>query len=92
MINNNFRKYLDYELNDRMSNIIDELTEILEQEKLPQLRSHTSQTCTRKVNKILEKVGEEAIETIIAAKDHNQRIDQSGEAVIHETADLGFIQ
>ena len=40
------------------------------------------------LNKILEKVGEEGVETILAAKD----ADSSGEAhdVIYETADLWF--
>ena len=74
-----------------MSNIIDELTEILEQRKTASTKeSYVANLNAQGINKILEKVGEEAIETIIAAKDHNQRIDQSGEAVIHETADLWF--
>lgn len=74
-----------------MSNIINELTEILEQRKTASTKeSYVANLHAQGINKILEKVGEEAIETIIAAKDHNQRIDQSGEAVIHETADLWF--
>ena len=74
-----------------MSNIIDELTEILKQRKFASSEeSYVANLHAQGINKILEKVGEEAIETIIAAKDHNQRIDQSGEAVIHETADLWF--
>lgn len=40
------------------------------------------------LNKILEKVGEEAVETIIAAKDCST--DGPGDAVIRETADLWF--
>ncbi|MDZ7685191.1 MAG: phosphoribosyl-ATP diphosphatase [Gammaproteobacteria bacterium] len=38
------------------------------------------------LNKILEKVGEEAVETIIAAKEHGGE----GDEVIRETADLWF--
>ncbi|MBF0614779.1 MAG: phosphoribosyl-ATP diphosphatase [Magnetococcales bacterium] len=38
----------------------------------------------RGLDKILEKVGEEAIETVIAAKNGDQA------AIIHETADLWF--
>jgi len=40
------------------------------------------------LNKILEKVGEEATETIIAAKDAQHSGDNS--EVIYETADLWF--
>jgi phosphoribosyl-ATP pyrophosphohydrolase len=74
-----------------MSNIIDELTEILEQRKTASTKeSYVANLHAQGINKILEKVGEEAIETIIAAKDHDKTIDQSREAVIHETADLWF--
>ena len=74
-----------------MSNIIDELTEILEQRKAASPKeSYVANLHAQGINKILEKVGEEAIETIIAAKDHDKAIDQSKEAVIHETADLWF--
>tara|TARA_B100000700_G_scaffold183813_1_gene202699 strand:- start:57 stop:392 length:336 start_codon:yes stop_codon:yes gene_type:complete len=74
-----------------MSNIIDELTEILEQRKTASTKeSYVANLYAQGINKILEKVGEEALETIIAAKDHDQTIDQSKEAVIHETADLWF--
>ncbi|WP_372861926.1 phosphoribosyl-ATP diphosphatase [Spongiibacter sp.] len=40
------------------------------------------------LNKILEKVGEEAVETVIAAKDAERSGDLS--EVIYETADLWF--
>lgn len=40
------------------------------------------------LNKILEKVGEEAVETILAARDVEQGADQ--QKLIHETADLWF--
>lgn len=40
------------------------------------------------LNKILEKVGEEAIETVLAAKDAER--DQDNSKLIYETADLWF--
>jgi phosphoribosyl-ATP pyrophosphohydrolase len=40
------------------------------------------------LNKILEKVGEEAVETILAARDIENDIDKS--KLVHETADLWF--
>ncbi|PCJ43738.1 MAG: phosphoribosyl-ATP diphosphatase [SAR86 cluster bacterium] len=40
------------------------------------------------LNKILEKVGEEAVETILAARDVEQSDDKS--KLIYETADLWF--
>lgn len=43
------------------------------------------------LDKILEKVGEEAFETVIAAKTAEQnKTDKSREDVIYETADLWF--
>ncbi len=49
--------------------------------------SYVAQLNEQGLNKILEKVGEEAVETILAAKDHGSA---SGDAVIRETADLWF--
>lgn len=40
------------------------------------------------LNKILEKVGEEAVETILAARDVEQGADRS--KLVYETADLWF--
>ena len=74
-----------------MSNIIDELTEILKQRKTASsTESYVANLHAQGINKILEKVGEEAIETIIAAKEYDQKVDQRRNAVIHETADLWF--
>ena len=42
------------------------------------------------LNKILEKVGEEATETLLAAKDAEHGSEQDREALIAETADLWF--
>lgn len=50
--------------------------------------SYVASLHSKGLNKILEKVGEECTETILAAKDaeHSQTLDQ----VIYETADLWF--
>ncbi len=43
------------------------------------------------LNKILEKVGEEAVEAILAARDAGQAGDRASlDALVHETADLWF--
>ena len=42
------------------------------------------------LNKILEKIGEEATETILAAKDYDEQTGKNQQAVISETADLWF--
>jgi len=67
------------------SDILNQLTEILEVRK-----SHSPETSyvaslyAKGLDKILEKVGEEAVETIIAAKNGER------EKIIYETADLWF--
>lgn len=50
--------------------------------------SYVASLHAKGLNKILEKVGEESIETIIAAKDVAQSDDKSD--LIYETADLWF--
>lgn len=50
--------------------------------------SYVAQLHHKGLNKILEKVGEEAFETVIAAKDAEK--SQDLEHVIYETADLWF--
>ncbi|MFC0336508.1 phosphoribosyl-ATP pyrophosphatase [Kushneria avicenniae] len=44
----------------------------------------------RGLNKILEKVGEEAVEAILAARDAEHGDDKARQALIRETADLWF--
>jgi len=68
-----------------MSDILDRLSELLEQRKSadPQ-SSYVAKLYAKGMDSILKKVGEEATETIIAAKDGNK------EAIIYETADLWF--
>jgi phosphoribosyl-ATP pyrophosphohydrolase len=70
--------------------ILQELADVLEQRKTesPDI-SYVASLYQRGTNKILEKIGEEATEVIIAAKD----IDQSAEAnkaLVQEVADLWF--
>ena len=74
-----------------MNKILDELARILEQRKSSSSdKSYVSSLHAKGINKILEKVGEEATETIIAAKEYDANVDATKKAVIHETADLWF--
>jgi phosphoribosyl-ATP pyrophosphohydrolase len=69
--------------------VLEQLHAVLEQRKTaPPESSYVAQLHDRGLNKILEKVGEEAVETILAAKDAAQRGNNT--EVIHETADLWF--
>ena len=72
-----------------MSDILKELGDILESRKGAEPdSSYVASLYHKGLNKILEKVGEEATETILAAKD----AETSGynKDVIYETADLWF--
>lgn len=72
-----------------MSDTIKRITQVLEERKQASPESsYVASLYHKGLNKILEKVGEEATETIIAAKD----AAQSGKKddVIYETADLWF--
>jgi phosphoribosyl-ATP pyrophosphohydrolase len=72
-----------------MSDILVQLGEILEQRKSADAdESYVASLHKKGLNKILEKIGEEATETIIAAKD--VRGDDGKQALIGETADLWF--
>lgn len=68
-----------------MSDILDRLAEMLEARKSadPQ-SSYVAKLYAKGLDSILKKVGEEAAETIIAAKDGDR------EQIIYETADLWF--
>ena len=73
--------------------IIQRLASVLEERKSADAgQSYVASLYARGLNKILEKVGEEAVETILAAKDAANATDDSGETpeVIKETADLWF--
>lgn len=69
--------------------VLKQLTDILEarRQAAPE-ESYVSSLHHKGLNKILEKVGEESIEAILAARD----AEQSGETdkLIYETADLWF--
>lgn len=72
-----------------MNDTLAELTQILAQRRDADPEgSYVASLHARGLNKILEKVGEEATETILAAKDAEQSGDNSD--VICETADLWF--
>lgn len=73
-----------------MNDVLSQLTRILEERKqaADESSSYVASLHKKGLNKILEKVGEEAVETIIAAKDAVHSGDNSD--VIYETADLWF--
>lgn len=72
-----------------MSDILSALGDILEERKQASAESsYVSSLYSKGLNKILEKIGEEATETIIAAKDAETSGDTSD--VVYETADLWF--
>ncbi|BFM19393.1 phosphoribosyl-ATP diphosphatase [Gilvimarinus japonicus] len=73
-----------------MSDILSELTKILEARKnaADADSSYVASLHQKGLNKILEKVGEECTETIIAAKDAAASGDNA--ELIGETADLWF--
>ncbi len=72
-----------------MDEVLIHLAQVLEQRKQadPE-KSYVASLHAKGLNKILEKVGEECTETLLAAKD----AERSGESseVIYETADLWF--
>ena len=72
-----------------MADILKQLTVILEQRKNAESdTSYVAELHKKGINKILEKVGEESCETILAAKDAEYSGDNAN--VIYETADLWF--
>ncbi len=67
-----------------MNDILKELAQILEARKNASPETSYVASLYAKPDKILEKIGEEATETIIAAKNGDRA------QIIHETADLWF--
>jgi len=68
-----------------MSDILNRLAELLEQRKAAEpSSSYVAKLYAKGMDSILKKVGEEATETVIAAKGGNK------EEIIYETADLWF--
>ncbi|MGB0459153.1 MAG: phosphoribosyl-ATP diphosphatase [Porticoccaceae bacterium] len=69
--------------------ILKQLAEVLEQRKQSSAdESYVASLHQKGLNKILEKVGEESVETILAARDAEQSGDNS--KVVYEMADLWF--
>ena len=72
-----------------MSTVLEELTQVLAQRRQADAdSSYVASLHAKGLNKILEKVGEECTETILAAKDAND--EDSKKELIYETADLWF--
>lgn len=72
-----------------MNTVLEQLSQVLEQRKTASPdSSYVAQLHHKGLNKILEKVGEECTETLLAAKDAAQSGDNR--ALISETADLWF--
>lgn len=68
-----------------MSDILDRLSELLEQRKSADpATSYVAKLYAKGMDSILKKVGEEATETVLAAKGGKK------EEIIYETADLWF--
>jgi len=74
-----------------MSTVLNELAQVLAERKLADPESSYVASLHKKgLNKILEKVGEECTETILAAKDAEGQGDDKKQALVYETADLWF--
>jgi phosphoribosyl-ATP pyrophosphohydrolase len=68
-----------------MNNTLTQLAEILEQRKTQSAdKSYVASLYAKGLDSILKKIGEEATETVIAAKNGDK------EQIIYETADLWF--
>ncbi|VAW77939.1 Phosphoribosyl-ATP pyrophosphatase [hydrothermal vent metagenome] len=68
-----------------MSDILTKLAEVLEERKQAKPdSSYVAKLYAKGLDSILKKIGEEATETVMAAKDGNK------EQIIYETADLWF--
>ena len=71
------------------TDVLDQLTQVLEARKKASAdKSYIASLHQKGLNNILEKVGEESIETILAARD--AELSGNTEKLIYETADLWF--
>jgi phosphoribosyl-ATP pyrophosphohydrolase len=71
------------------TDVLQQLCEVLEARKQSSADdSYVASLHRAGLNKILEKVGEESVETILAARD--AEVSGSNEKLIYETADLWF--
>jgi phosphoribosyl-ATP pyrophosphohydrolase len=77
-------------MENNMTDVLTQLTEVLNQRKknADPDSSYVASLHHKGLNKILEKVGEEATETILAAKD--AAVSGNNQELIQETADLWF--
>lgn len=76
-------------MSDQRNDILFQLTQILEARKSSDVgTSYVASLHEKGLNKILEKLGEECTETILAAKDAH--LSGDNHEVIYETADLWF--
>jgi len=74
-----------------MNDVLQQLTAIIEQRKSATSdESYVASLHEKGLNKILEKVGEEAVETILAAKEFANNDEGKKADLINETADLWF--
>jgi len=72
-----------------MSDVLTQLAAILEQRKSAEPdASYVASLHAKGLNKILEKVGEESVEVIIAAKENTS--SDNNQALVGEVADLWF--
>jgi len=72
-----------------MNEVLEQLDDVLRQRRSADPgQSYVASLHQQGLNKILEKVGEECTETILAAKDCNA--GGEGEKLVYETADLWF--
>ncbi len=68
-----------------MSDVLDRLSELLEQRKSADpATSYVAKLYAKGMDSILKKIGEEATETVLAAKGGNK------DEIVYETADLWF--
>lgn len=75
---------------EKMDSVLLNLAKVIEKrmEASDAETSYVASLHRKGLNKILEKVGEEAVETVLAAKD--AEISGDKQALIYETADLWF--
>ena len=79
-----------HQANERVMSVLDDLTQVLAQRKTDSPEtSYVARLHEKGLNRILEKVGEEATEVILAAKDAEAG-DDGRKHVVQETADLWF--
>lgn len=72
-----------------MSDVLEQLAQVLAARKAADPdTSYVASLHAKGLNKILEKVGEECTETLIAAKDAER--DGNNDQLVYETADLWF--